>query len=178
MNKINKSKIILLMTQILLLGSLICLDQVTKYFAVMGLKNKEPFVILNDIFEFYYLENSGAAFGMLQNQKFFFIFIAILFSVMILFVLIKAPEKKKYKPLHFSLVVIMAGALGNMIDRIRYDYVIDFIYFKLINFPIFNLADIYVTCATVSLMILLLVVYKEDDLNFLSFKQKKYRELK
>ena len=72
----------------------------------------------------------------------------------------------------------MAGAFGNLIDRIRLDYVIDFFYFELINFPIFNVADMYVSFATVILVILLLFVYKESDLNFISFKQKKYREIK
>lgn len=64
-----------------------------------------------------------------------------------------------------------------MIDRIRFDYVVDFIYFKLINFPIFNVADIYVVVATIGLMILMLFVYKEQDLEFLSFKQNRYREI-
>ena len=76
------------------------------------------------------------------------------------------------------LVMIASGALGNMIDRLRFEYVVDFISFVLINFPIFNVADIYVTVATVALVILLLFVYKEDDLNFISFKQKKFREVK
>ena len=76
------------------------------------------------------------------------------------------------------LSLIAAGAIGNMIDRIRFDYVVDFIYFVLINFPIFNVADIYVTVSTVALVVLLLFVYKENDLNFISFKQKRYREIK
>ena len=74
--------------------------------------------------------------------------------------------------------MIASGAVGNMIDRIRYDYVVDFIYLVIINFPIFNVADIYVTVATFLLVILILFVYKEDDLSFLSFKQNKIREIK
>ena len=65
-----------------------------------------------------------------------------------------------------------------MIDRIRFDYVVDFIYFKLINFPIFNVADIYVTCCTIAIVILLLFVYKEEDLDFINFKKKSFKELK
>ena len=79
---------------------------------------------------------------------------------------------------HVSLSLIAAGAIGNMIDRIRFDYVVDFIYFVLINFPIFNVADIYVSVSTVVLVILLLFVYQENDLSFIGFKQKRYRELK
>lgn len=90
----------------------------------------------------------------------------------------KTPEHKKYTWGHVSLILIAAGGMGNMIDRIRLDYVVDFIYFSLINFPIFNVADIFVTIGTILLIILLLFVYKEDDLNFLSFKTKTYREIK
>ena len=88
------------------------------------------------------------------------------------------PDKKKYTKLHFLFSLIVAGSIGNMIDRIRYDYVVDFIYFVRINFPIFNVADIYVSLSAVILIILLLFVYKEKDLYFISFKQKRYREFK
>jgi signal peptidase II len=75
------------------------------------------------------------------------------------------------------LSLIAAGAIGNMIDRIRYDYVVDFIYFVFINFPIFNVADIYVSISTFVLIFILLFYYKEEDLNFISFKQKRYRKI-
>ena len=68
--------------------------------------------------------------------------------------------------------------VGNMIDRCRLDYVVDFLYFSLINFPIFNVADIYVTLSAIFLVVLLLFVYKESDLNFLSLRTKKYRDVK
>ena len=115
---------------------------------------------------------------MLQNQKVFFIFVAIVILSVIAYVLFKTPDHKKYRALHILLSLIAAGAIGNMIDRIRLDYVVDFIYIVLINFPIFNVADIYVTFATAILVLMLLFVYKEQDLNFISFKQKKYREVK
>ena len=87
------------------------------------------------------------------------------------------PRKKKYNAAHVALSLIAAGAVGNMTDRIIYDYVMDYIYFSVIRFPIFNMADIYVTVATVMMLILLLFVYKEDDLNFLRFKEKRLREI-
>ena len=103
---------------------------------------------------------------------------AVVILGVIAYVLYKTPDDKKYTKLHVLLSFIAAGAIGNMIDRIRFDYVVDFIYIVLINFPIFNVADMYVSFATVILVILLLFVYKESDLNFISFKQKKYREIK
>lgn len=157
---------------------LILIDQYTKYLAVIHLKDKAAFNIINGVLELNYLENTGAAFGMLQNQKVFFIFVAIVILSAIAYVLFKMPDDRKYRILHILLSLIAAGAIGNMIDRIRYDYVVDFIYFVLINFPIFNVADIYVSISTLILIFLLLFYYKERDLNFISFKQNRYREIK
>ncbi len=174
----NKHKIKMLILDFFLLILLIFIDQFTKYIAVLKLKNQPAFNIINGVLEFNYLENRGAAFGMLQNQKIFFVFVAVIFLGVIIYVLAKAPEDKKYNKLHFLLVLIAGGAIGNLIDRLRFDYVVDFIYIVLINFPIFNIADMYVTFSTVILIIQVLFVYKENDFNFLSFKQKKFRELK
>ena len=174
----NLKKKIFLLLDFLGIAMLVALDQYTKYLAVIHLKDKPAYIIINGVLELNYLENRGAAFGMLQNQKFFFIFVAVVILSVIGYVLFKTPDNKKYRILHLLLSLIAAGAIGNMIDRIRFDYVVDFIYFVLINFPIFNVADIYVTVSTVALVVLLLFVYKENDLNFISFKQKRYREIK
>lgn len=174
--KKKKGKILII--DLLLLFILVAIDQFTKKIAVIKLKDQPAFNIIDGVLEFNYLENKGAAFGMLQNQKVFFVFVAVVFLGVIVFVLFRAPAEKKYIRLHLLLVMIAAGAIGNMIDRLRLDYVVDFIYFVLINFPIFNVADIYVTVATAILIIQVLFVYKENDFNFLSFNQKKFRELK
>lgn len=168
----------MLFTDLLGMIALILADQFTKYIAVVHLKDQPAIPIIPDILELNYLENRGAAFGMLQNQKIFFVFVAVIILAVISYVIFKIPEKKKYMVLHVLLVLIASGAIGNMIDRLRLDYVVDFISFVLIHFPIFNVADIYVTAATAVLVLLLLFYYKEEDLNFLSFKQTKYRELK
>lgn len=144
---------------------LVFLDQWTKLMAVYHLAGKEPFVLLDGILEFRYLTNEGAAFSILQNQQLFFY---ILTTLVMLFVawlyLFRIPSEKKYQPLNILCVGILAGACGNFIDRIRFRYVIDFIYFKLIDFPTFNVADCYITVSTAVLMILLLFYYKEEDL--------------
>lgn len=156
---------------------LVITDQLTKHLAVVRLKNQAAYNLINGILEFNYLENRGAAFGVLQNQKYFFVFVALIFIGVIVFVLIKVPAQKKFYSLNILLVMIAAGAVGNMIDRVRYDYVVDFIYLVCIQFPIFNVADIYVTTATVILVFQILFVYKTNDFNFLSFNPKKFREL-
>lgn len=167
----------LLVTDFMLFVILVIADQLTKHLAVIRLKNQAAYNLINGILEFNYLENRGAAFGVLQNQKYFFVFVALIFIGVIVFVLIKVPTQKKYYSLNILLVMIAAGAVGNMIDRVRYDYVVDFIYLVCIQFPIFNMADIYVTTATVILVFQILFVYKTNDFNFLSFNPKKFREL-
>ena len=174
----NKKKRRQLAVDILLAMLLIAIDQTTKYFAVTNLMNQKPWVIWEGVFELHYLENRGAAFGMLQGQKLFFVLISVIILAVILYVLIKVPYQKMYTKLHITLVFIASGAIGNLIDRIRYDYVVDFLYFSLIDFPIFNVADIYVTLSSIILVILLLFVYKETDLEFLSFRTKKFRDFK
>lgn len=167
----------LLVSNFMLFVILVIADQLTKHLAVVRLKNQAAYNLINGILEFNYLENRGAAFGVLQNQKYFFVFVALIFIGVIAFVLIKVPAQKKYYSLNILLVMIAAGAVGNMIDRVRYDYVVDFIYLVCIQFPIFNVADIYVTTATVILVFQILFVYKTNDFNFLSFNPKKFREL-
>lgn len=156
---------------------LVFFDQFTKYLAIVKLKAQPSVALIKDVLELQYLENRGSAFGMLQNQKIFILFVGILFMTLLIIMLLKLPGHPKFAFLHVAIAVIIAGGAGNMIDRIRFDYVVDFIYFKLINFPIFNVADIYVVVATIGLMILMLFVYKEQDLEFLSFKQNRYREI-
>lgn len=164
----KKEKIRLLVLDLFFLILLISGDQFTKHLAVRYLKDQPAIPILPEILELNYLENRGAAFGMLQNQKIFFVFVAALIVAVIACVLVLMPNRKKYRILHCLLVMIASGAAGNMIDRLRLDYVVDFISFVLIHFPIFNVADIYVTVAAFLLAVLLLFYYKEEDLSFLS----------
>ena len=120
----------------------------------------------------------GAAFGMLQGQKVFFVLIAVTILAVIVYVLLKTPYQKMYTKLHISLIFIASGAIGNLIDRLKFGYVVDFLYFSLINFPVFNVADICVTLSSIYLVFLLVFVYKESDLEFLTFRTKKFRDIK
>ncbi len=174
----NKKKRNRLLLDLLALIVLVAIDQAAKYFAIIKLKGQPAIPIIPNVFELNYLENRGAAFGLLQNQKFFFLFSGMIILFVILFVLLKIPEKKKYRLMNIFLVMIVSGGIGNMIDRVRFEYVVDFLSFVLIDFPIFNVADMYVTISMAGLAILILFVYKEEDFSFLSFKQKKFREIK
>ncbi|MBE5881116.1 MAG: signal peptidase II [Lachnospiraceae bacterium] len=177
----KKKKIIQLCVDLFIFAILVVLDQVTKMIAVEHLKDKPSIELIPGVFELQYLENRGAAFGMLQNGKVFFVFAAVVMLTAIVFVLIKAPVSRKYRPWHVFLVMIAAGGIGNMIDRLRLDYVVDFFYFSLINFPIFNVADIFVSVGTFLFVVFILFFCKEEDLQFISLsiqKKNNYRRPK
>lgn len=177
-NNIEVKRTKMLIIDLLLAIVLLAFDQYTKYLAIIKLKDNPAYVLIDGVLELQYLENRGSAFGMLQNQKFFILFVGMVFMAMILFFLFKLPQQKKFCAMHILLSFIIAGGIGNMVDRIRFDYVVDFISFVLIDYPIFNVADCYIVCATIVLFILFLFVYKEKDLEFLNFKQNRYREMK
>ena len=147
---------------------LVIFDQFTKRLAVSHLKDSQPFVLINNVLELRYLENQGAAFGMLQNKQIFFYILTIVFIAIIIYLLIKMPKNRYYLPLMCGLVVLAAGALGNFIDRFANKYVVDFIYFSLIDFPIFNVADIYVTLSVIYIAVIVIFKYKDGDFAFVS----------
>ena len=161
----RKSRTIFLIIDLLLAAVLVFIDRLTKNLAYANLKDKDPIRLIPDVFEFRYLENRGAAFGMLQNMKVLFVIVGVVFIGLVVYFLIRLPATKKYRALRICLVLIGAGAVGNLYDRLVQDYVIDFLYFIYIDFPIFNVADIYVTCSAVYLIILFLFIYKDDDLD-------------
>lgn len=139
---------------------LVAIDQVTKYMAIINLKGKNEIVIIDKWLHFTYVENSGAAFGIFQNATILFTILTIIIVFGIMWYMLKESNNIGIF-LKFSLVMIMAGAIGNLIDRIRLGYVVDFIYSPLgglYNFPVFNFADIYVTCSAIFLIIYLLFI--------------------
>ena len=142
---------------------LIAADQLTKYLAELRLKDQAAVPLIRGVLEFSYVENRGMAFGLLQDGRWIFLVLTVLAIAAFVFLYIRIPAEKRFRPLTVGLVFLTAGAAGNLIDRIRLGYVIDFIYIKLINFPVFNVADCYVTWTGVILAFLLLFRYKEED---------------
>ena len=164
----NKNKIFLF--EMIAVVILVAIDFVTKQLAVKYLSNGS-FDIIPGVFSFTLLEggNSGAAFGMLQGGFWIFIVITIAVVALVIFMLRKLVYEKRYRFFHYALVLLLAGALGNFGDRVLtmikygHSYVIDFLYFELINFPIFNVADCYVTVAAGAMIFLGIYYYKDDD---------------
>lgn len=146
---------------------LIVIDQTTKYLAQTGLAGKRGVTLIPGVFELFYLENTGAAFGMFDQKQWFFVFIALVMAVASAYVYLRLPQDGHYHALRVICVLIAAGALGNMIDRVVHHYVIDFLYFSLIDFPVFNVADCYVCVGTAAAVILLFTVYRDDSFEFL-----------
>ena len=172
---------------------LVILDQLTKFQAVVKLRNGSPFVIIDGVFELRYLENQSAAFGFdivsffqkifkikyfTENPEAFLTAKMVIFAIVTIAVVIllmifysRIPQTKRFLGINLILIFFVAGAIGNLIDRIVNNYVVDFFYFKLINFPIFNVADIYVTVAAFAFIILGIFYYKEEDFEMI-FKKK------
>lgn len=144
---------------------LLLIDQLTKLWAVKILKPIGSIPIIRNVLEIYYVENRGAAFGIMQNKQWFFLLITLAVLAGLVWISGRIPDEKHFIPLKVCLYFVGAGAVGNMIDRVFRKYVVDFIYFSLINFPVFNVADIYVTVAAVLLVGLILFFYQEEDLD-------------
>lgn len=146
--------------------ALIVFDLFTKKIAVNALQDGRHIPLIPDVLEFYYIQNRGAAFGIFQNGTFILSLISTVALIILIFIYLRIPDGKKYLPLRLVLTFIAAGAAGNLYDRVSLSYVRDFIYFSLIDFPVFNVADIYVTCSVFILAYLILFHYKEEDLQF------------
>lgn len=147
-------------------------DQISKIVAANALKGNSGIAIWDDVLEFYYLENTGTAWGLFGGARIFFIIITIIIFLFIAFFIYRLPFTKRNIPLLLNAILLGAGAIGNFIDRVFLGYVRDFIYFKLINFPVFNVADVYVTVGICLFAILVFFVYKDEELTSIIKPQK------
>ena len=137
------------------------LDQLTKKMVSMYLIGNDIEIIPN-LLELHYLENKGAAWGIFQNGTWILGCFSLIILGVIVFAYIKVPQDKRFNFLRFILCLLAAGALGNCIDRFWHGYVVDFIYVSAINFPVFNVADCYVTVAAGLLIYAFTFCYKND----------------
>ncbi len=160
----NLNKIKLFLMAFIPIILLILLDQLSKIWIVSNLKDKADIILIPNVLQLHYLENTGAAFSIMNhNMMWFFYIITPLISIVLFYILWKCAGNKKHQLLYWIMIFLIAGAFGNYIDRIYQKYVVDFIYVSLINFPVFNIADIYVTCSVVMLFITVIFLYSEED---------------
>ncbi len=126
-------------------------DQITKWFVVKEMKIGQSIPLIEGVFHLTYHRNRGAAFGILQDQRWFFIVITLLVMGGIMYYLRKVGRDKPL--VSYALAFILGGAVGNFLDRLLSGEVVDFLDFTLIHYPIFNIADSAIVVG-VALMIL------------------------
>ena len=142
---------------------LVVFDHWAKGLALAGLGSGD-LDLIPGILKLHYLQNTGAAFSILEGQQSFFLILTPLLILCIVVFALTTPPSKKFLPLHITYCFLISGAIGNFIDRVVQGYVTDFIYFYLIDFPVFNVADIYVTISMIALILLVLFAYGDEEL--------------
>lgn len=148
---------------------LVALDQFTKYLVVLNMQLGESIPLIDGVFQLRYIRNEGAAWSILEGKQIVFIILTPIVIFFLAKMFVTLPEEKKFKPVRVILVFLTSGAIGNLVDRIWGGEVlfkggvVDFFDFCLINFPVFNVADIYVSLSVVALFVLMIFKYKEED---------------
>ena len=141
-------------------ASIVAADQFTKYLTVANLSLGEHAAFLPGLLRFTYVRNYGAAFSSFQNQQWLFALIFVVFTGLVIW-----EYRKKAMPFSTSerwcIAAIYGGGLGNMIDRVRLGFVVDMIETEFMRFPVFNVADCFITCGCIALMVSLILINKE-----------------
>ena len=149
---------------IIYMAVLVIFDQITKLIARTTLSDGD-IDIIPGVLQLHLLYNTGAAFSILTGKTIVFYVLTPVIAAVIIYFFIRLPFVKKNLPMAFVLTSLVAGAAGNYIDRLVFSKVTDFIYFSIINFPVFNVADIYVTISVIVLLVLILFYYKDEELS-------------
>ncbi len=138
----------------------VALDQWTKALTVANIALYQDVPFWDGLFHFTYVRNTGAAFSSFQGQQWLFALIFVGFTGLLVYDLVK--KAMPFKPFErWCIAAIWAGGLGNMIDRVRLGYVVDMIEVEFIRFPVFNVADSFITCGCVLLIFHLIFFNKE-----------------
>ncbi len=137
-------------------------DQLSKLWARKELADA-AIVIWKDIFSFRLIYNTGGAWGIFNQHTWALTLFSVLVMCAIVIGYLVLPKEKRMRPMRISILLITAGALGNIIDRIAFGKVTDMFSFDLIHFPVFNVADICIVCGCILAFVLLVFYYKDED---------------
>ncbi len=141
-------------------AGIVAADQFTKYLTVASIALGEKIPFLPGLIRFTYVRNYGAAFSSFQGQQWLFALIFAVFTVLMLWEYYKKSMPfSKFE--RWCIAAIYGGGLGNMIDRVRLGYVVDMIETEFMEFPVFNVADCFITCGCIALMVSLILLNKE-----------------
>lgn len=163
------------------ISGLIMLDQLSKAFASSNLKNSDSVTVIKGFFDLTYVENRGAAWGVLSGRISILVIITVILIPVFVFCMLRiyknkelldSSKLKSVSLLHFDLILLLSGAVGNFIDRIIKGYVVDFFQFTFFDFPVFNVADCYITIGAVFFIVIYMFMLKDDDITIL-FKGEK-----
>ena len=148
------------MNKVFLIAGLVFIDQVSKLAVLKRLHQNDSIPVINNIFHITLVYNTGSAFGFLRNQNWILTYISVFAIILILFLLVRRPRfssKIYLKIWQSALMLVLCGATGNLIDRLRLGYVVDFLDFRI--WPVFNFADSMITCGVV---LLLFILFKKE----------------
>lgn len=148
---------------ILITGLLVLLDQGTKLWALTDLKPIGSTTLLEGILDLTFVENRGVAFGLFAGKRWLILLMTALIAAGLLYFYRSLPAERKYRQTKASLLLILSGAVGNIIDRVGRGYVVDFFEFTFFEWPVFNVADIFVVGGVILLSIQILFVLKDED---------------
>ena len=146
------------MHTLLLALFIVVIDQLSKSYIQTHMVLGMSIPVIQDVFHITYILNAGAAFGLFENQTVFFVIIAVCMVVAAIYFYPRIPEQ--YRLLHLGTGLIVGGAMGNVIDRIKTGYVVDFFDFRI--WPIFNIADVGIVCGVSCIIYTIIYLYKED----------------
>lgn len=158
----DKKRWLFCLLELLIIAVLIVFDMLTKKYIYGYCDANKDIIIFKDVLRFTATINTGAGFGMMKGKTTLLTVISFI-SALILIALVFYSYPRRNKWLRSSLVLIIAGAVGNLIDRMFLGYVRDFVYFELINFAVFNFADSFLTIGTILLIIYVLFFYSKDE---------------
>lgn len=136
----------------LFVALIVAIDQFVKYLTVTYIALQAPLTFLPGVLQLTYVQNTGAAFSAFEGQQWLFSCIFLIFTGIILFEYFKKPlQFTKFE--RWCIAAIYGGGLGNMVDRVRFGYVVDMIETTFMDFPVFNVADCFITCGCILMMV-------------------------
>ncbi|MDR1066015.1 MAG: signal peptidase II [Clostridiales bacterium] len=153
----------MIIIDVLALAALIAVDQVTKFLALKYLAPVESVTVIEGLLDLAFVRNNGAAFGLFQGARWFFIGLAVLIIGAIVYYYLKNRKNENFTFVRISLLLITSGAIGNFIDRFATGYVVDFFNVRFIQFPVFNVADIYIVVGTIMLIVYIVFFMKGKE---------------